>query len=268
LNHYTERERDIPNPVLRRWKAVKERQGGLSLEEYGEMAGLPDTALNYDPLIDAARWKYDLTEWRIVRTGRNLLRFFGSLSPDMRRQAQADDGVSLARLIPEGAELLRRLMPGDPTGPLTPEHLRLARFHIRRLGPGTFTWVHRGMPVLPAPVEAEGKVREEVEAKVVELLKNRGESETTFQMEKRAITGPMERILFRLQVGEWRSNVPGPDEMFQLGEIGMQGASMCGRGLPPPDETTPRRESLPAIDRDVATGSEGYRDVTLQDTSP
>src|SRR5262249_23166523 len=94
---------------LERWRADREQNGGLPLEDLLEMAVLPDATLDSGRVGQGLRYLYGLEEWGIVgRSGthnvvpprRASTRFAAALTPAQRARALQAEGLAFSELTP------------------------------------------------------------------------------------------------------------------------------------------------------------------------
>jgi len=97
---YDDRTKEVPNRMLARWAAVRQRQGMLTLDDLVEIAQLPNAQLDGEEMAEGARDCVGLAEWDLARN-RNLrphLRFLATFTPDQRRQAVSTEGLPFTRM--------------------------------------------------------------------------------------------------------------------------------------------------------------------------
>jgi len=100
---YYDRPQEIPNRLLERWKALRKRQGLLSLEDLTEIGQLPDAQLDSVWMAQAAIAVYGLDEWQMGRIAqtRPHWRFLGKLSDAQRKDVWTEKGLPYGDLSAE-----------------------------------------------------------------------------------------------------------------------------------------------------------------------
>jgi hypothetical protein len=104
---FLDRPREIPLRLVRRWKALFEQHGALSLDEYLRMAtGLTDAQLDSLPRageeVGLSSYSEDLSRVYLVR---HALRLYASMSPDQKQALERGGILGVAQMTPAQQEL-------------------------------------------------------------------------------------------------------------------------------------------------------------------
>lgn len=96
-----DRRAEVPMRYMRRWLAVREKQGGFTLDDVAEIAGLlrdeqVDSLMFAAMECDAA----DITDFVLVATNRDPLRLYARLLPAQRRHLLAGGTIPVRALYP------------------------------------------------------------------------------------------------------------------------------------------------------------------------
>jgi hypothetical protein len=149
-SYYDDRLKEVPNRLLARWSAARQRQNWLTLDDLTEIAQLTDVQLDSDTMAEGTRVLFDLQEWDLARSGnfRSHLRFLATLTPEQRRRTMDAAGLpftALSRTQQQG--LMTHL------GERIPSLDVLTQLSIRvvYLQPGEFQWVQPGMSEFLGP---------------------------------------------------------------------------------------------------------------------
>ncbi|HEY3285221.1 MAG TPA: hypothetical protein VGN26_23360 [Armatimonadota bacterium] len=227
VNYYSERLMDVPNRLLRRWKAARERQGYLNLDDLAELAVLPGDVLKHSDLTRAVLLEYGLQEWRLLPSGAQYLNLYSMLSPSERQQVRAPQGLAVGDLSPEKLQALIALRPTlrPSFGPSSPDEIRrIGRLYMRVREPGHYEWFDRNAPAdiaVPVVAQLRGQTKEEVAAAMQAAMKLMGIPPEQAADQARNIAGPGAAILVRVQVGDLYSG-------FQVEHTGTNGWTTGG----------------------------------------
>lgn len=137
--------KEVPNRLLDKWQADRERNGGLPIDDLLEMATLTDQQLDSLFVGQGIKHCRDLMEWNVLAdpeyagmrrkydSVRPMARFLASLSPSLRAQAMSGDGLSVNVLTPAQQEALSKFMPhAANTGGIT--------FRVEYVPAGRYFW--------------------------------------------------------------------------------------------------------------------------------
>jgi hypothetical protein len=145
--YYHDRLKEVPNRLLSRWVAARQKQGMLTLDDLVEITGLSDAQLDGAEMAEGARERLGLVEWDLARNTnlRTSLRFLAEFSPEQRRQTMSPSGLPFASmsLAQQQRFIGLTLLPeGAPLGSL--DELAGATLRVDYSQPGGFQW---GNPV-------------------------------------------------------------------------------------------------------------------------
>jgi hypothetical protein len=130
---FIERPREIPERLIREWKAQTARRGSLTLDAWTHVAALRDPQLeNLSSLVSNAGLPQ---EFQQVHYHRHLLRLYAALSAGQRQALWEGRRLSLAAMLPRQRQLfvaaLRELNVGL-AGELDPEWLAAAGLSLEQ----------------------------------------------------------------------------------------------------------------------------------------
>jgi RNA polymerase sigma-70 factor (ECF subfamily) len=151
---YDDRLKEVPNRLLSRWAAARRTHGTLTLDDFVEIAQLPNAQLDAGEMADGARECWGLAEWDLP-SSHNLrphLRFLAALTPEQRREVTSADGLRFARLSLAQQQQYIALGPADFADRIQSlEELAAATLRVDYTLPGWFRW--------GAPADPEGRPR-------------------------------------------------------------------------------------------------------------
>jgi hypothetical protein len=145
---FLDRPKELPLRLVDRWKTLVEQQGALPLEEYVQMA----TTLNEGQLdIVAALVRVGAlppytTGFYELRSGRNALRLYGSMTPTQRQALARGAAITVAQMTPTQQKLfleLRRERDRSRSAPLDPAEAAAGGLALTA-APLVLTVEHRG----------------------------------------------------------------------------------------------------------------------------
>jgi RNA polymerase sigma-70 factor, ECF subfamily len=151
---YDDRLKEVPNRLLSRWAAARRTHGTLTLDDFVEIAQLPDAQLDAEEMADGARGCWGLAEWDLPRSHnlRPHLRFLATLTPEQRREVTSAGGLQFARMSLAQQQQYIALGPADLAGRIESlEELATATLRVDYTLPGWFRW--------GAPADPEGRPR-------------------------------------------------------------------------------------------------------------
>jgi hypothetical protein len=149
ISFFWDKRKEVPNRLLDRWQADRERNGGLPLDDLLEMATLTDQQLESTFVGQGVRHCRGIMEWNILSnpgyagmrrkydTIRPLARFLATLSQSLRARALSADGLTVNALPPVQQEMLHKL--GGAAYP-SPTGYDGMRFRIDYVPAGWYYW--------------------------------------------------------------------------------------------------------------------------------
>jgi hypothetical protein len=220
VNDYAEREKEIPNRLLERWRDARRRLGYLSLDALAEIAALEPGTLSEPDRARAAVLLMGLEEWPLAGKARVALQRYSLLSPAERREAQTEAGLPLPEMAP--GVLGAFLALGEPAAPPSPEDVAAGRFWIHLRLPGAYEWVDwaraRRSP-FPARIDVSAPSRPAAEETVAAILAARKKTDAEIRAGLEEVRGPEAGISSRLRVGPH----------YELEEVGREDRSAQGQ---------------------------------------
>jgi hypothetical protein len=144
-SYYDDRLKEVPNRLLARWAAARQRQRALTLDDLVEIAQLSDAQLDGNEVAEGAAGCWGLTEWDLARN-RNLrphLRFLAGFTPAQRQEAMSAEGLPFARMsLPLQQQFVSNAFLSHPLFPplQSLEELTGATLRVDYTQPGWFQW--------------------------------------------------------------------------------------------------------------------------------
>jgi RNA polymerase sigma-70 factor (ECF subfamily) len=117
MTFYNDRVKEVPNRLLARWSASRQKNGFQTLEELVEIAQLPDVQLQGERMAEGIREIWGLPEWDMARNWFVLanLRFLALLTPAQRQEAQSTGGLPFMKMsLAQQQAFFTRELPGQP----------------------------------------------------------------------------------------------------------------------------------------------------------
>jgi RNA polymerase sigma-70 factor, ECF subfamily len=158
-NYYDERLAEVPNRLLDRWVASRQKQGFLPLDNLCEIAELSDAQLDGTEMAEGAGECFGLKEWNLVRDRllRPHLRYLAQFTPEQRQEAMSPSGLPMVKMsLAQQQGFISRLCSPEPLESL--EELAGATLRVKYTQPGWFTWQIPGpyylewiVPLEPGP---------------------------------------------------------------------------------------------------------------------
>jgi hypothetical protein len=151
---YNDRLKEVPNRLLARWSAARQRQagahgvGGLMLDDLLEIAQLPDAQLDGAAMAEGARECWGLKEWDLARNMhlRPHWRFLAQLTPAQRREAESPAGLAFTLMSLAQQQQFVTLAFGSQasTQKVGLEELAQATLNVEYTPAGGFQWAPVG----------------------------------------------------------------------------------------------------------------------------
>jgi RNA polymerase sigma-70 factor (ECF subfamily) len=97
---YNDRIKEVPNRLLSRWSASRQKNGALALDDLIEIAELTEAQLDSASMAEGARQCWGLREWELAsnRGARPHLRFLAGFTPQQRQAAMSPAGLAFAKM--------------------------------------------------------------------------------------------------------------------------------------------------------------------------
>jgi hypothetical protein len=157
--YYDDRLKEVPNRLLNRWAAVRQKCGMLPLDELIEIAQLPDAQLDGAEMAEGARDCLGLKEWELAQNGhlRPQLRYLASLTPEQRQRVTSSEGLRFTQM---SLAQQQQFIAGGVIQPLQSlQDLEGAALRVEYTQPGEFewrmggelSWLQRVLPIEPGP---------------------------------------------------------------------------------------------------------------------
>jgi hypothetical protein len=142
-SYFHDRLKEVPNRLLTRWAASRQRNGVLALDDLIEIAQLTDAQLDASSMAEGARAIFGLAEWVLARN-RNLrphLRYLAQFSPAQRQEARSPAGLAFKRMTLQQQQGYLERVPGRKV-----ELAEVAGYILRvdYTLPGEFQWLLPG----------------------------------------------------------------------------------------------------------------------------
>jgi hypothetical protein len=140
---FDDRLREVPNRLLLRWAAARQKQGSLPLEDLLEIAQLTPPQLDSEEMAEGARDCFGLIEWDLARdrTLRDYGRTLAHLAPAQLVEAQRLPGLPFARMtLPQQQHFLSQVLPPNAEALSLSELLATASLRLVYEQPGSFQW--------------------------------------------------------------------------------------------------------------------------------
>jgi hypothetical protein len=161
-SYFWDKLKEVPKRYLERWRARREQQAGMPLDDLLEIATLTDAQLDASRVGEGIRYLYGLTEWPLVgHCGplggphpklRPHARFVASLTADQRRRAMEPKGLPFGALSRQQQQAYAELLPEEtlvgPEGPRF-ELLRGAVVWLGYAPAGWYQWSPRRVTTYP-----------------------------------------------------------------------------------------------------------------------
>jgi hypothetical protein len=142
-SYYDDRRKEVPNRLLLRWAAARQKNGALTLDDLCEIAQLPDAALDARDMAEGARELFGLKEWDLGSNAnlRGSLRLLGQFTPAQRQEAMTTAGLPFSRMSLAQQQRYIALAletSGQPLQSL--DDLNGATLRVEYTQPGGFQW--------------------------------------------------------------------------------------------------------------------------------
>jgi hypothetical protein len=142
-SYYNDRIREVPNRLLSRWAASREKHGTLTLDDLVEIAQLPDAQLDGRDMAEGARLCFGLAEWDVTRNLklRSHLRFLAGFTPAQRQEAMSGTGLAFERMpLAQQQRFIALALPSDAPPFQSLDELAGATLRVDYTVPGGFEW--------------------------------------------------------------------------------------------------------------------------------
>jgi hypothetical protein len=160
-SYFWNKQKEVPNRLLQRWRADRRRDGFLPFEDLMEMAALTDAQLDSRITAQGIRHCWAMPEWEIVGGGstvqRSCVRFLTSLRPEQRRRALTPQGVGFGEFSArQREEWLRLLSPPQLRRDIDrdPALLQSSRLRAVYVPAGWYTHYFSGLSPAASTAEA------------------------------------------------------------------------------------------------------------------
>jgi hypothetical protein len=163
---FHDRVKEVPNRLLARWAASRQKHGVLTLEDLVEIGQLTDAQLDSRVMAEGARACFGLKEWNLGsnRELRPHWRFLARFTPEQRRQAASANGLPFRQmLLPQQQEFLAIALRRSEDANVGQVDMAAARLQLAYTQPGAWEWrppeQRRGRQRLEQEVGREGPGR-------------------------------------------------------------------------------------------------------------
>jgi hypothetical protein len=148
---YDDRLKEVPNRLLARWTASRRQHGALTLDDFCEIAQLPDVQLEAGEMAEGASACFGLVEWDMARGNlRQHLRFLARMTPAQRQEAMSARGLEFPRMtLAQQQQFISLAIDSDDEPLQSLEELEGATLRVEYTLPGWFTWRVPGLESLP-----------------------------------------------------------------------------------------------------------------------
>lgn len=143
VSFFWDKQKEVPNRLLERWRHDSDANQGLPLDDVLEMASLSDEQLDSKVIGDAMVACWGLEEWDALHrpigyySPRPFARLLAGCPPPLRAKFFEPEGAALSALPPEQQRQLLDLLAKD-RGPWAP---REGRFRVDYVPSGWYSWV-------------------------------------------------------------------------------------------------------------------------------
>jgi hypothetical protein len=138
---YDDRLKEVPNRLLVRWAAARQKQGSLPMDALVEIAQLSDAQLDAVSMAEGARHCSGLVEWDLARSRalRPHLRYLAGFTAAQRQELTSAAGLPFARMpLPQQQQYMALALGAEPLQSL--EELAGATVRVEYTQPGEFEW--------------------------------------------------------------------------------------------------------------------------------
>jgi hypothetical protein len=153
--YFNDRVKEVPNRLLAKWAASRQKSGVMPAEDLMEIAGLSDAQLNAQAMAEGARACYGLKEWQLARssTVRAHWRFLAALPFMLRQAAWSPQGLAFEQLPLALQSQFLSLVVGRQKLGARPPNMTGATLHVdySKQSPDIVTGAHNGKQGPPAP---------------------------------------------------------------------------------------------------------------------
>jgi hypothetical protein len=142
-SYFNDRTKEVPNRLLARWAASRQKHGALTLDDLVEIAQLPDAQLSGGEMAEGARLCFGLDEWDVARSGniRAHLRYLAGFTPAQRQETMAGTGLAFTRMsLGQQQGFLQNCLGSGGEGLQSLEELVGATLRVDYTVPGWFEW--------------------------------------------------------------------------------------------------------------------------------
>jgi hypothetical protein len=148
---YDDRVKEVPNRLLSRWAASRQRHGTLTLDDLCEIAQLSDAQLDATSMAEGAKECWGLVEWDLPRGNlRESMRFLARCTPEQRQEAMSDRGLLFTRMsLAQQQRFIALAIDPEDTPIEAAEELADATLRVEYTQPGWFTWRVPGLESFP-----------------------------------------------------------------------------------------------------------------------
>ena len=145
-SYFWDRQKEVPNRLLLRCVADRERPGGLPVGDLLELAQLSDEQLDSEVVGNVVTHCWNVTEWDLLQkpggwlSARPWARLIGSLPPGQVNEVFSADGVPVHNLTPESRRAVLALMERFPVGDLSPSSVAAWKLRADYAPAGSYVW--------------------------------------------------------------------------------------------------------------------------------
>jgi hypothetical protein len=140
--YFSDRLEEVPNRLLTRWAASRQKHGTLMLDDLVEIAQLSDAQLNAPEMAEGARLIFGLAEWDLARSGnlRPHFRYLARFTPAQRQEMMSGTGLTFTRMsLAQQQEFIALAVAPDAPPFQSLEELAGATLRVDYTVPGWFT---------------------------------------------------------------------------------------------------------------------------------
>lgn len=134
VSFFNDRPKEVPNRLLERWQAAKQRnQGNLPASSVIEIAALSDVQLDAQGMAEGAKALYGLDEWETARSAslRPSWRLLADLGNGARQDALSKSGLGFTQMTLDQQQQFAKMAFGDSNSPeATQENLSAATLRV------------------------------------------------------------------------------------------------------------------------------------------
>ena len=145
-SYFWDRQKEVPNRLLLRCVADRERPGGLPLGDLLELAQLSDDQLDSETVGNVVTHCWNVPEWDLLQkpggwlSARPWARLIGSLPPGQVNEVFSAEGVPVRSLTPESRRAVVALMERFPVADLAPNSVAAWKLRADYAPAGSYVW--------------------------------------------------------------------------------------------------------------------------------